>query len=94
MQLYLQVRAEMVELKKLKDILLPIDSTSVLEKMNPNFFEIAKLSKAMNCIGIHSFSVINTAELTAICRNFAPLYGINEESATGTSNCALVMVPD
>ena len=27
--------------------------------------------------------------LTAICRNFAPLYGIDEESATGTSNCAL-----
>lgn len=26
---------------------------------------------------------------TAVCRNFAPLYGIDEESATGTSNCAL-----
>lgn len=26
---------------------------------------------------------------TAICRNFAPLYGIHEESATGTSNGAL-----
>lgn len=25
----------------------------------------------------------------AVCRNFAPLYGIPEESATGTSNCAL-----
>ena len=24
------------------------------------------------------------------CRNFAPLYGINEESATGSSNGALV----
>lgn len=26
---------------------------------------------------------------TAVCRNFAPLYGIDEEPATGTSNCAL-----
>ena len=28
--------------------------------------------------------------VTAICRNFAPLYGIYEEPATGTASCALV----
>ena len=73
----------------LKDILLPIDSPTTLENMVPNFSCITELSKEMNCIGIHAFSIINTTEVTAICRNFAPLYGIEEEAATGTSNCAL-----
>lgn len=30
-----------------------------------------------------------SAQVTARCRNFAPLYGIDEEAATGTSNGAL-----
>ena len=60
--------------------------------MVPNFKEISILSKEMKCIGIHCFALtesdIDNAS-TAVCRNFAPLYGINEEAATGTSNCAL-----
>lgn len=31
----------------------------------------------------------NTDSAIAVCRNFAPLYGIDEEAATGTSNGAL-----
>ncbi len=73
----------------LKDIMLPINSPMTLENMVPRFSCITELSKEMNCIGIHAFSLINTTEVTAICRNFAPLYGIEEEAATGTSNCAL-----
>ena len=38
---------------------------------------------------MHAFTLTPSEEVTAICRNFAPLYGIDEESATGTSNCAL-----
>lgn len=73
----------------LKDILLPIDTPTTLHAMTPHFTNIATVSQTHNCIGIHAFSLTNTDNITAICRNFAPLYGINEESATGTSNCAL-----
>ena len=73
----------------LKDILVPIDNGESLRKMKPNFEEMKKISKEKDVIGMHMFTLNNDEELTAICRNFAPLYGINEESATGTSNCAL-----
>lgn len=73
----------------LKDILLPIKNTWALENMAPVFSEISKISKEKDCVGIHAFSLIKDTELTAICRNFAPLYGIDEEAATGTSNGAL-----
>lgn len=33
--------------------------------------------------------ILQEAPITAHCRNFAPLYGIDEESATGSSNGAL-----
>ena len=73
----------------LKDIIVPIESPTVLENMVPDFAVIAKLSQERDCVGIHAFSLTGEGNLTAICRNFAPLYGIDEESATGTSNCAL-----
>ena len=61
----------------------------VLENTVPNFDAITKLSQERDCVGIHAFSLTGDGNLTAVCRNFAPLYGIDEESATGTSNCAL-----
>ena len=73
----------------LKDILVPIDNRESLRKIKPDFEEMKKISKEKDVIGMHMFTLNNDEELTAICRNFAPLYGINEESATGTSNCAL-----
>jgi PhzF family phenazine biosynthesis protein len=38
--------------------------------------------------GVHAFA-ISSDDYTAHVRNFGPLYGINEESATGTANGAL-----
>lgn len=73
----------------LKDILVPINSRESLKKLAPDFEEMKKISKEKDVIGMHMFTLNNTDELTAVCRNFAPLYGIDEESATGTSNCAL-----
>ena len=73
----------------LKDILVPINSRENLKKLTPDFEEMKKISKEKDVIGMHMFMLNNTDELTAVCRNFAPLYGIDEESATGTSNCAL-----
>lgn len=73
----------------LKDIIVPISSEDKLKNIRPDFGEMIKISKDKDVIGIHAFALINNDKSTAICRNFAPLYGINEESATGTSNCAL-----
>ena len=74
----------------LRDIMVPIKSTKYLQQLDPNFNIMTELSKEQNVIGVHAFALEEgEGNLTAICRNFAPLYDIDEESATGTSNCAL-----
>lgn len=73
----------------LSDIMLPVDSMEHLEALSPDFKTMAEISKEKNVVGVHAFTLVEDPEITAICRNFAPLYGIDEESATGTSNCAL-----
>ena len=40
-------------------------------------------------LGYSETAFLSDSDVTAVCRNFAPLYGIDEESATGTSSCAL-----
>jgi PhzF family phenazine biosynthesis protein len=51
--------------------------------------KIIQVSQKHNVIGIHLFTRETFNNSTAHCRNFAPLYEIPEESATGTSNGAL-----
>ena len=70
----------------LRDIMLPIENIEKLNNMIPNFEEIKKISRKYDTIGIHAFVIVNNK---IICRNFAPLYDVPEEAATGTSNCAL-----
>jgi len=71
----------------LKEIFIPIKSKKIMNDLVPNFVRISELSKKYDCIGVHIFSL--DQEVDAYCRNFAPLVGINEESATGTSSGAL-----
>jgi len=73
----------------LNDVMLPVDSVEHLEQLSPDFEIIANMSKEKEVVGVHAFTIIKESDVTAICRNFAPLYGIDEESATGTANCAL-----
>lgn len=68
------------------DIILPIKDEQTLNSMIPNFEEISNVSRKYETVGIHAF-VLDKDEI--VCRNFAPLYDVPEESATGTSNCAL-----
>jgi PhzF family phenazine biosynthesis protein len=74
----------------LRDIMLPVRSREQLSALKPNFGKMADLNKKTNSIGIHAFT-LDTIDPKSIahCRNFAPLYGITEESATGSSNGAL-----
>lgn len=73
----------------LNDVMLPVDSAEHLEQLSPDFEMIANMSKEKEVVGVHAFTLIKESDVTAICRNFAPLYGIDEESATGTASCAL-----
>lgn len=73
----------------LNDIMLPVDSAEHLERLSPDFEMIANMSKEKEVVGVHAFTMMKESDVTAICRNFAPLYGIDEESATGTASCAL-----
>lgn len=73
----------------LKDILVGVKNNSVLNSIIPDFKLINKISKEYNVVGYHVYSLESSNGEMANCRNFAPLYGINEESATGTSSGAL-----
>lgn len=73
----------------LKDILLPVDSVEHLRQMKPDFGLMSELNRRQGVVGVHAFALTKEGGYVAECRNFAPLYDIDEESATGTSNCAL-----
>ncbi|EOT6560442.1 MULTISPECIES: PhzF family phenazine biosynthesis protein [Pseudomonadota] len=66
--------------------MIPIQSETMLHQLQPHFEEIKAVSERYNTIGFHLYTFNNDR---IICRNFAPRYDINEEAATGTSNCAL-----
>lgn len=77
----------------LPDIIFPVSSVDELNSIEPDFPQLTRLSEELNVVGIHAF-VLNPnsdkeKEPIAYCRNFAPLYGIPEEAATGTANGAL-----
>jgi PhzF family phenazine biosynthesis protein len=74
----------------LKDIFVPIPSLHDLALLRPDFEKVKEVSKKYGVTGYHLFTLETKFEnSTAHCRNFAPLYGIPEESATGTSSGAL-----
>ena len=72
----------------LPDIILPLASVEELQSLKPDMQALAKLSKELEVTGVHAFAITHD-NYTAHVRNFAPLYGIDEESATGTANGAL-----
>lgn len=74
----------------LPDIMLGVGSKNVLNHIKPDFAALARLSEVYQVTGVHAFSLGEEGSgITADCRNFAPLYDIDEEAATGTSNGAL-----
>ncbi len=74
----------------LRDIILPVKNLNTLLNLKLNFEKLASISKKYSTIGMHAFSFETlTPSNSAHTRNFAPLYGIPEESATGTANGAL-----
>ena len=71
----------------IEDILLPINSIDVLRNMVPSMNKLSDFSRRLDFISVHAFSLDEKNQIW--CRNFAPVCGIDEEAATGTSNGAL-----
>jgi PhzF family phenazine biosynthesis protein len=72
----------------LKDLFVPLRDKDVLSVVNPDFGAITELSQRHGITGLHVFSLLDDSDSLLVARNFAPLFGINEEAATGTSNGA------
>ena len=72
----------------LPDIMLPLCSQKKLNGLSPDFNALAKISEIYNVTGVHAFT-LEGEDATAHTRNFAPLFDIDEEAATGTASGAL-----
>lgn len=73
----------------LPDLMLPVKDMDQLNALDPDMKALAQFSKDNEFTGVHAFTLNAGDGKTAHARNFAPLYGIDEEAATGTSNGAL-----
>ena len=72
----------------LSDIIMPVRDRRTLLRAVQNEAAVSELSKKLDCVGVHMFAP-GGEDCTAFCGNFAPLFGIPEECATGTANGAL-----
>ena len=72
----------------LPDIMIPLPSLDILKSLLPNMDAIAAITKKYDSVSFHVFAFGNDG-YTAHVRDFAPLYDIPEESATGTANASL-----
>ena len=72
----------------LPDIMMPVATVDDLNAMQPDMDALSELSREMEVTGVHAFALSDDGYMAHV-RNFGPLYGINEESATGTANAAL-----
>ena len=72
----------------LPDIIYPVSSVEELNALAPDMEALSALSAELKVVGVHAFA-LSSDGFTAHVRNFAPLYDIPEESATGTANAAL-----
>lgn len=80
----------------LPDIIMPLKSKEDLSVLKPDMPALSQLSSDYKVTGVHAFTLDGGClkeksdhNIFAYCRNFAPLYDIDEEAATGTSNGAL-----
>ena len=72
----------------LNDIMVPLPDVSTLNDLQPDMEAVAAITKEHATTSFHVFAIAKDG-YTAHVRDFGPLYGIPEESATGTANAAL-----
>ena len=72
----------------LADIMIPIADVATLNSLQPDMDAISAITREHDSVSFHLFALAGDG-YTAHVRDFAPLYGVPEESATGTANAAL-----
>ena len=72
----------------LPDIMIPLSNVAKLNALQPNMEAIMAITQKYEVVSFHVFAFAEDS-YTAHVRDFAPLYGVPEESATGTANAAL-----
>jgi PhzF family phenazine biosynthesis protein len=72
----------------LPDIMIPVADVATLNALQPDMEAISVLTERHKAVSFHVFAFGDDG-YTAHVRDFAPLYGVHEESATGTANAAL-----
>ncbi len=73
----------------LPDIMMPVSDLAALNEIEPDMKALSALSERYGVVGVHAFTLRCEDGVTAHARNFAPLYDIDEEAATGTSSGAM-----
>jgi len=72
----------------LPDLMIPLPNVATLQALKPDMAAITSITQQNQAVSFHVFAFSNDGH-TAHVRDFAPLYGVPEESATGTANAAL-----
>ena len=72
----------------LPDFMIPVDDVVTLQHLHPDMNAISEITEKYNAVSFHVFAFDDDG-YTAHVRDFAPLFGVPEESATGTANAAL-----
>lgn len=68
-------------------VMIGIKSIETLNKMKPNYYELSKLSRIINCNGYYVFTINpEVSDILIHGRMFAPAIGINEDPVTGNAN--------
>ncbi|MGI5970666.1 MAG: PhzF family phenazine biosynthesis protein [Oscillospiraceae bacterium] len=71
----------------LPDIIVPLRSAEALAALCPDTDALKNISRDWDCVSVHAFALGDDCD--ARCRDFAPIVGVAEESATGTASGAL-----
>ena len=85
---YLPTLPVQIAYSGLPDIMIPISDVAILNGLQPTMEAVAAITQKHKTVSFHMFAFGNDG-YTAHVRDFAPLYGVPEESATGTANAAL-----
>ena len=72
----------------LPDFMIPIGDVETLNRLQPDMEAVSEITEKHKAVSFHVFAFAEDG-YTAHVRDFAPLYDIPEESATGTANAAL-----
>lgn len=72
----------------LPDFMIQVADVETLNNLHPDMGAISEITRRHDAVSFHVFALGNDGH-TAHVRDFAPLYDIPEESATGTANAAL-----